>query len=365
MSNYKLISADDRAQWLDALKLCGNYDIYHLPEYHLLSKHQKEGEPYLFYMKDVEGCAALPFLLRQVSEIDGLRDCLYQDATSVYGYPGIVCSVKQEDEGSTEFRNRFQKGFLKFLNEKGVIAFFSRLNPLLSTSWMFESICEIIPLSKTIAINLLQPEEIQLKGMSKGHRYDIRKARKEGVTVREDMKFDCLDDFISMYNETMDHSTASEYYYFPKEYYLKCKDLIQDSIKLFFAEKEGVIISASMFFLTNGIIQYHLSGTPRKYLMYGGAKVIIDELRIFGKKNGFSWLHLGGGVGSKEDSLFHFKAGFSKARFPFEVVNMIINPEIYAELVAKRIAWATTNGCLSLSNDYFPKYRGPLQSGII
>jgi hypothetical protein len=359
-AEYNLIPVEDSKAWTEAISQCGCYDIYHLPEYHVLAQFQKEGVPFLFFMKNTKGCAALPFLLRQVSEIDGMKDCQYRDATSVYGYAGIVCSVKQDDEGSSEFREKFQKGFLKILREYGIIAFFSRLNPLIPTSWMFESMGAIISLCETVAIDLLQPESMQKGGMSKGHRYDVRKARSEGVTVREDVNFDCLDNFITMYNETMDHAMASSYYYFSKEYFLKCKDLIRDSIKLFIAEKNGAVISAAMFFLSNGIIQYHLSGTPRRYLNHGGAKAIIDEVRIWGVNNGYSFLHLGGGVGSKEDSLFQFKAGFSKVRFPFEVVNIIVNPQIYSELTEKRDKWVVSNGYESTPGCYFPKYRTPI-----
>lgn len=359
-SDYYLISVKNKKEWIAALSLCGLYDIYHSPDYHLLAEYQKEGEAFLFFMRCAEGYAALPFLIRRVSEINGLEDYSYLDATSVYGYPGIVSSVKKNDDGSSLFRIKFQKGLLKVLSEMGVVSFFSRLNPLFSTSWMFESIGDIIQLGNTVAVDLLQPENLQIKGMSKGHRYDIRKMRSEGVVVKEDKNFEYLDDFIKIYNETMNNSGAIDYYYFPKEYYLKCKELLGDSIKLFIAQKDHLTISASMFLLKNEIIQYHLSGTPRKYLIYGGAKAILDAVRQYGAQHGYKWLHLGGGVGSKEDTLFRFKAGFSKIRFQFEIVKAIINPKLYTQLVNQKNIWAESNNFQKQFEGYFPYYRTPV-----
>jgi lipid II:glycine glycyltransferase (peptidoglycan interpeptide bridge formation enzyme) len=160
----------------------------------------------------------------------------------------------------------------------------------------------------------------------------------------------------------MDRTGAANYYYFPKEYYIRIKELLGESIKLFIAEKDGEIISASLFLVADNIIQYHLSGTPALYLKYQGAKVIIDSVRKWGAQNNYKWFHLGGGVGSNEDSLFRFKAGFSKSRFPFEVVRMVLEPSIYAELVQKRIEWENINQCKVLSDDYFPLYRRPVRA---
>jgi len=361
MSNYKLIPVDNQEQWIDALKLCGKYDIYHLPEYHLLAQRQKEGTPFLFFFQDAEFFAALPFLLRQVSDIQGIEDSLSFDVSSVYGYPGIVTNIKEIDSiESKRFRDDFQKALLQVLFDKKVIAFFTRQNPLFKTSWLFHGMGDVKKLSNTVAIDLAQSDHEQVKHMTKGHRYDVRKARKSGIYVYEDKYFNKFDDFISIYNETMKRNCALDYYFFPKAYYYELKKLLGDRLKLFLAEKDEVIVSASLFLIADKIIQYHLSGTPDVYLKCSGAKVILDDVRKWGTDNGYKWLHLGGGLGSVEDSLFRFKSGFSKLRFPFEIVKTILDPQTYNQLVDQNNHWIESNGYLKQSDDYFPSYRAPI-----
>ncbi len=360
MLNYKLIPIDDKDQWNHALQLCGKYDTYHLPEYHLLAKEQKEGTPFLFFFQDEGYFAALPFLLRQISDVQGLENAQSFDVTSVYGYPGIVTNIENGSINSETFRRDFQKTLLHILTDKKVIAFFTRQNPLFQTSWLFQGMGDIQAMGKTVAIDLTQSTHEQEKSMTKGHRYDIRKAKESGIFAYEDKEFKRLDDFILIYNETMKRNGALEYYFFSKSYYNELKRLLGDKIKLFVAEKDGMLISASLFLVTGKIIQYHLSGTPDRCLSFSGGKVILDEVRRWGASQGYKWLHLGGGLGSMEDSLYRFKSGFSRSKFSFEIIKAIIDPRIYNKLVTQKKHWIESHDYEKNSDDYFPDYRTPI-----
>ena len=358
MFDFELISALDRKAWRDRLSLCGEFDTYHLPEYHMLAKENGEGEPYLFFFKYGGGFGAFPFLLRRVAEVEGLEDYRQvTDITTVYGYPGIVTSIGREDDIADIFRRKFQTRLNQQLRKLGVVSLFCRTHPLFDTLWLLKEMGEVVPLAVTVGIDLTRPEEDQVRGMTKGHRYDIRKARRRSVIVRQDESFRQLETFISFYNETMERNAAAKFYYFKKEYFFRLKKLLGDSLRLFLAEEDGAVISASLFLATGRILQYHLSGTPQSYLQHGGSKVIIDEVRKWGKERGFSWLYLGGGVGGQADSLFRFKCGFSKLRYQYDIVKIILEPELYSELMYKRGLWESKNGLVPASNSYFPQYR--------
>jgi len=360
MPNYKLITIDDPTQWIEALELCGEYDAYHLPAYHLLAKNQKEGTPLLFFFEDEGSFAAFPFLLRQISDVPGLEDSQSFDVTSVYGYPGIVTNVIEGSVNSVTFRREFQKALLQVLHDRQVIAFFTRQNPLFHTSWLFDGMGKIQAMGKTVAIDMALSINEQEKNMTKGHRYDIRKAKEAGVVAYEDKEFKSINDFILIYNETMKRNDARDYYYFSNSYYNELKNSLGHKLKLFLAEKDGALISASLFLVTGNIIQYHLSGTPDRYLSLSGAKVILDEVRRWGTSQGIKWFHLGGGLGSTEDSLFRFKSGFSKSKFSFEIVKAVIEPQIYDMLVARKKRWLESIGYELKSDSYFPTYRTPV-----
>jgi hypothetical protein len=91
-------------------------------------------------------------------------------------------------------------------------------------------------------------------------------------------------------------------------------------------------------------------------------KLIIDQIRSWGTKNGYRWLHLGGGLGAQRDSLFDFKAGFSQTYLPFQASKIIVDQEAYQDLVACRRKWMATHCQLDTVSEFFPQYRQPLKS---
>lgn len=365
MIKSQLFDCSDMDKWKELLQNCGNYDVYHLPEYHLISEGLGEGTPYLFSF-EFDGFSALfPFLLRDLSALEGLEALKFNDLTSVYGYPGIVSTTQKGQSNSDEFKDAFQSELKKVLYELSVISLFTRSNPLLSTNWLFEGMADVVPRSTSVAIDLQKSDQEQLRGITKGHKYDIRKSFREGVVVREDPAFEHVDSFISIYSETMDRVGSTDYYYFPKDYYLKLKQGLGDNIKLFCAWLNGQIVSASMFFFADKIVQYHLSGTATNHLRHNGAKVILDHVRTYATENDYQWLNLGGGVGSTEDSLFRFKAGFSKSRHEFEIIRMIVDPVGYEKAVELRRKWAEGEGLLTQRTGFFPTYREPLTRNVV
>jgi lipid II:glycine glycyltransferase (peptidoglycan interpeptide bridge formation enzyme) len=95
----------------------------------------------------------------------------------------------------------------------------------------------------------------------------------------------------------------------------------------------GVLASAGLFTAINtDIIQWHLCGTASAYLPLAPTKLEIDFIRRWAKEAGYQALHLGGGVGNRADSLFHFKAGFSPVYKEFYTYRLVLDDNRYAEL---------------------------------
>ena len=360
MVDFRLIGADDQAAWRDALIGCGEYDSYHLPGYHHLARELGEGEPRLFVFEEGGRSVALPFLLRRIDRVEGLEDCGHRDAVSVYGFPGLLSSVDRHAGGADRFRRRFQAAFREAMESLDVVALFVRQNPLIDSSWLFESAGEVIDQGTAVAIDLRRTDEEQVLEMRRGHRYDVRAARKTGMTVREDHNLEQVDLFRRLYEETMDRVGAARHYYFPIDYYENLKRHMAGHVKLMFCEQQGQVIGGALFFATGRFIQYHLSGTATKFhKRRGAAKLILDHVRSWGTQRGFSWFHLGGGLGGRQDSLFAFKSGFSKARFAFQTVRAVIRPDVYGELVRRRTEWERQRGWTVSQSGFFPEYRRP------
>jgi hypothetical protein len=85
---------------------------------------------------------------------------------------------------------------------------------------------------------------------------------------------------------------------------------------------------------SSGIVQYHLSGTEGRALELSQLKILINCARRWATRRGATVLHLGGGVGSAQDSLMHFKPGFSDRRHFFKTWHVALDEQRYADLGA-------------------------------
>lgn len=343
-------------EWDGVVKAAKAYDFYHLYSYHRIAGKNGEGEPFLFVYREGERFAAVPFLMREVSQVEGLETAgkgLF-DVGSVYGYPGPLTNSKKVAD---DFSRQFSRQLKQFFVEHSVVTAFTRLHPVLENQG-FLTEGELIQLGETVSIDLsLSPEE-QRKQFRKNHIRNIKRAYKNGVRVFLDEEWKHLDAFLDIYTLTMDKVNASQFYYFDRDYFLALRDGLGESLKLFAAEYEGKIISAGLFTVTGAMAQYHLGGTLPEYLKLSAFTCIIDEARAHAADRGAAVFHLGGGLGSEEDSLFHFKAGFSHCRHPFYVWKFIVNPPLYKKLEQTKEKWNRKNKLAYANENFSPIYRG-------
>lgn len=355
-SQFYIVQTEEAKRWSEVIQRCVAYDVYHLPEYHQLAEGQNNVQAILFVYENKSMVIVMPLLLRSLDGIDGIEGTGYFDATSVYGYPGPVTNMPDISE---EIAGDFSHSLCSYLESKGIVSAFSRLHPLIDQDSLLASTGDVLDIGPTVAIDLRLPAAEQEQQYRGGHRYDIDKARKNGVVCVHDTNWDHLDAFIDIYYETMHRVDADDYYFFDRTYFTRLLDLLQEHLHLFVAVKDGKVLSGSLFTICNSIIQYHLSGTESEYLDLAPSKLILDEVRMWGSKVGALFFHLGGGVGSKEDGVFRFKAGFSKQTYQFKIWQAIINQSAYQELAEQKQLWNKQHGLEIIDENYFPAYRAP------
>ena len=154
MSQYRLISGDNEKAWLDVLVCCGEFDIYHLPSFHRLSRELDEGTPYLISYRNEGFVAALPIVVRPVSHVSGLDEFNVFDATSVYGYSGPVTNLSMGDPDAIHFRKGFHATLRQALSELDVASLMVRLHPLISTTWLLEDLADVTTLGPVVVMDL-------------------------------------------------------------------------------------------------------------------------------------------------------------------------------------------------------------------
>ncbi len=350
MTDIQMIPATDKARWMAVLEQAEGYDFYHLPAYHTLNDPSHDGEGMLMFMQEREKLLALPLLMRPVG------DGTWLDATSVYGYPGPL--ISRQAAADPAFIARFHQALTAFLIQHGVVSVFSRLHPILRNHRWLGGLGALVPLGQTVAIDLSLPPEQQWAQYRSNHRRNIRRLRRMQARVIHDRDLEHLETFTALYTETMRRVRAHRRYFFTLDYFKRLFAIGPPaSFHLFVCEIDGEIVSGGVFSHCQGVVQYHLGGTATAWLKQAPMKLIFDQVRIWAHGMGARWFHLGGGVGSSEDSLFRFKAGFSSARFPFYVWKWIVQPDAYQQLVEARRAWYRSHGRPFPNTSFFPAYR--------
>lgn len=352
----RILTTQEPVAWMNVLQSAGQYDFYHLPSYHALAERRAEGVAKLFVYAEGDFQVALPLLMRPVKSTPGLEHVgeRYWDATSVYGYAGPITSHANLPEKVIQ---NFQNIFRAWLVEQQVVAVFSRLHPLLPQASVLEGLGQLVHCGRTISIDLTVPPAEQWMSYRKSHRYDIKKLKQSGMTCSLSQDHEDLADFLRIYTETMTRLGAAGYYFFDQQYFEELMSSLNDYLVLLVCKLEGQIVCGGLFALCNGIVQYHLSGSAPEFLHLGATKLLLDVAREWAVSQHAHIFHLGGGVGSLEDSLFQFKAGFSDRRHDFKLWRWIVDAEVYTHLCQTKESWNVSQGYSSGHQNYFPAYR--------
>lgn len=336
----------DKKQWVEQLSLVEHLDFYHTYDYHDLSKSEDE-LPILIKYTEGATSLVLPLLLRSI------KNSNYKDATSVYGYAGIL-TLSLDAHFNKE---NFYKELNAFFNEHKIVTVFSRLHPYLKHQEMLlGGLGTITALGKVVYIDLKDTLENQKKMFNRRMKTYLNKSRKT-CTVIESKGPAHLESFIHLYHENMKRVDADASYFFDKKYFDRMISSTDFSTKLMLCiyNETNTIIGGGLFIEKGKMVQYHLSGIDDDYFDLNPIKLIIDEVRIQCTQQGFEFLNLGGGRGSKEDSLFSFKTSFSKHVKEFKIWKYIVDKEAYKSLVEKHLGTYSETGIEN--GDFFPAYR--------
>ena len=327
--------------WDEALKEINYYDFYHTYDYHMLSKAENETPILLKYVEN-NIIIALPLLIRKIENTN------YKDATSVYGYAGPISKNLSFGFDNTQFQEKIKKYF----ETNNFVSVFSRLNPFIPGQCRaLINLGSLTKQGKVVNIDLKQDIDIQRQNFQNRLKTHINKARR-CCTIKRASSEEGLQKFMDIYYENMDRVHAKKSYYFTKDYFQKMVSSqdFKSEVLLAIDNESGETIAASQFVMTNNIVQYHLSGTKNDFLHLTPTKLLIDEMRLIASEKGYTYFNLGGGLGGKDDdSLFNFKASFSKDFKDFFLWKFICNQEVYDKLILKK--------GVDTDSNFFPLYR--------
>lgn len=355
--NMQRLTTDQPGMWMQVIEQCPRHDFYHLPQYHALAEDSGEGKAFLFHYAEGPYSIALPLILRSLDGLPGIPSdgIHWRDATSVYGYAGPIAS--QADIPDSVVRN-FQASLERDLRDLSVVSVFSRLHPILPQQALLNGMGELQTLGRTVSIDLTMPLDQQRSGIRSSHKTQINRLRRLGVTCLHDRDGLHLDAFVHIYYETMRRVGAAPRYFFPAEYFHKLSESLGERFHLVVCLHEGKVLCGAIFVECCGILQYHLACTTNAALKLAPLKLLLDDTRVWANGRNLKVLHLGGGATPQpDDSLFHFKLGFSNRTHDFTVWRWALLEKVYRQLCAEKSCWNEQNGFAVAGTWFFPEYR--------
>lgn len=335
-------------EWDSIVRRFQEYDVYYLSGYTKGFQQNGDGEPLLFYYED-NGLRGINVVMKRdiaddIRFQDKIEKNRYFDLVTPYGYGGWLI----EGEGDVE---PLIQAYEKWCRKNRVVSEFVRFHPMLNNQERVNGFYEVIGLGGTIAMDLSSPETIWGNFITQ-NRNKIRKAQKNGLKIYRSQSPEIYKIFKEIYEETMDKDNADDYYYFSDDFYKSILEDLKSQAQVFYAQtEEGNVVAATIVIGANGLLNYHLSGLRNDYLKMAPTNLMLYEVALWGFENGYKSFHMGGGVGSKEDSLYTFKKSFYRGEPKrFYIGKKILNPEIYNKLVELRD---------EINNpSFFPLYRG-------
>lgn len=358
----------DQKKWHDLVDNMPMKDIFYTPEYAMVfERTQGEvrnsfgGKAHLFFYGVNQNYIVYPFFKRKISElpffdyVSPKRDELF-DIVSPYGYSGPIMHVSDKKVEDPLWKS-FLTEFHSYCLENNIVAEFMRLHPFIRNDIPLKRFVSTLRESgEVVHIDLSLPKEVIWKNFKKSCRNAVTKAQRKNVKVfRSNTKW-AISSFYNLYTETMTRRSAQRKYFFSISFFRDLFKILKGNVTLLIAKYEGNVISAAIFLNKYGFVHYYLSGSDINFLRLSPNELLLYKAIQRAKDDGYQIFNLGGGY-QPNDSLFRFKASFSKSTVAFYTYAKVHHKRYYSLLCKAKDIYAKKIGVGVKNKTYFPYYR--------
>jgi serine/alanine adding enzyme len=319
-------------RWDGLLRDAGVTDVYYSRGYVAASAQLVDALPVLLRLGGARGDVFFACLLR--------RDPI--DVVTPYGYGGPVGA------GDDPPLDAFPAAYRAWCERRGAISTFAVFHPLLANADSPAAAgFHRSALAGTVAWRLADGE--LLGAMHRHHRRLVRRARAHGCELAIDTAPADLAGFVALYEQTMRRAAASPFYFFPPGYW----EALAAGVPLVRVDvrRGGELLASVLGIGEQPWLHYHLGGAADAARGTGASHLALYGLACWGRDHGYSTLHLGGGLGGRDDSLLEFKLRFAPdGRVPASIGKAVHDEPGYLRLAnARAVDW----------DGFFPAYREP------
>lgn len=343
----EIITLNEIEKWNKIIDEFDSADSYYSSNYVIPFKDNGEGEPVLLYYNDGNLQMINVVIKRDLSLIESFNGKMpastYFDFITPYGYGGMIVKGENESIG------KMLKEYEIWCKNNNIISEFVRFHPLHAINKKIRDYYSFETLGPTVTVDIKNEKEVW-ENYTSNNRNAIRKAKKNGVSITYSNEQKDYKEFQKIYLQTMESLNSKKYYMFSDVFFDSFYKHMKEKMLVFNALYNDKVIASSIILMDKGVMHYHLSGSKREFRNLNATSLLLDEVIQYGFSKGVKRFHLGGGLGSKEDSLYKFKRNFNpKSITNFHIGKKIINKEKYEEL---------SSSVEVKTDDYFPKYRG-------
>jgi Acetyltransferase (GNAT) domain len=319
------------ARWDALVRGLGVTDVYYTRGFIEASAPLAGGRPAFLDLAGDEGHVLFPCIVRE----DPL------DVVTPYGYGGPLAVGDRPPVG--EFAARYED----WCREQGAVSSFVVFHPLFGNdAGEMAAGFHRTAMAGTVAWRLDRGDVFG--SMHRHHRRVVRRARAEGFEVAVDAAPADLDGFVDVYEQTMRRRAASPFYLFDEAYWRALASdvpLVRVEVR-----RRGELAASVLGMGEPPWLHYHLGGTSNAGLKTGASHLALYSLAAWARDRDFRTLHLGGGVGGRDDSLLEYKRRFAPDGLVAASVGKAVHdPARYRQLSGGDPAW----------DGFFPAYRAP------
>ncbi|MBI1861054.1 MAG: GNAT family N-acetyltransferase [Deltaproteobacteria bacterium] len=337
----QIIDSKDRDTWREALAPFEKVDVCHLPEYHdAYSTRFLGSRAMLWSYRKNNDRLAYPFLLSPIilqNPTGPSEPTEYFDIGSIYGYSGPL-STSSDKVFLTEAWSAFDQWAI----QNRIICEFVRFSVFADNARWAHPDCQIEN-NRSVAFSLLpHSKEEYFDQLPSKTRNMIRRAQKEGFTSREITIGEGLNDFRTLYRETIARNQAAEFFSYNDDYYERLLRLPEGEFIICGVYKEAKMVSAAIALAHRGYALYHLGANDSAASRLGAGNFALFEIAQSLIQRGVRFFNIGGGrTTDPHDPLLSFKKSNGTAVGEYKIGKRVLERRIYDSLAER---WQAIHG---------------------
>lgn len=341
----------DRRAWIGAWTRWPDREVFGHPEYvrlyagphvRALCAAASDGGSDVLY----------PFLLRALGDepycATPLRDCT--DIATPYGYGGpFQWGAAWTSDAVRAFWREFDAWALKSRVVSEVVRF--SLFPETLVAYAGE---RRVLLDNVVCT--LRSEDDRWRSFEYKVRKNVNKARASGAAVQIDETGERLDDFLAIYEGTMNR--RGQTHFFGREYFDRIHTDLRGLFTYFHVLIGGAVVSTELVLISANRIYSYLGGTDAAWFHVRPNDLLKVEIMKWAYAAGKREFVLGGG-NARSDGIYRYKLSFAPdGSKPFAIGSRVLSERAYEQLVESRRMFAARQGAeWQPKPEYFPAYR--------